>query len=215
MEYFLLKKKIKNFVIRIYPDKSIKISVPVRATKKEVENFISSKKAWILKTLEKMEVRSKQKEEKESEENVFLFGRKFKKNIILYSINRIEIFQECINVFVILNEKLFIEKILLDYKIKILSEVLDGYIEKYSRLLNTEISYYKIKKLKATWGIYHKKENYISFNLDLVHKEKNCIEYVVLHEMSHIFYMNHGKEFWNLVEFYMPDYKIIKRKLKY
>ena len=41
-----------------------------------------------------------------------------------------------------------------------------------------------------------------------------CIEYVVLHELCHIFYMNHQKDFWALVEKYMPDYKIRRKNLK-
>ena len=58
------------------------------------------------------------------------------------------------------------------------------------------------------------KENYISFNFDLIEKDIECIEYVVLHELCHIFYMNHQKDFWALVEKYMPDYKVRRKKLK-
>ena len=71
-----------------------------------------------------------------------------------------------------------------------------------------------LKKLSSAWGIYHKKENYISFNSDLIEKDIECIEYVVLHELCHIFYMNHQKDFWALVEKYMPDYKVRRKKLK-
>ena len=54
----------------------------------------------------------------------------------------------------------------------------------------------------------------ISFNFDLIEKDIKCIEYVVLHELCHIFYMNHQKDFWALVEKYMPDYKIRRKNLK-
>ena len=36
---------------------------------------------------------------------------------------------------------------------------------------------------------------------------EEIIEYVVLHEMCHLIYMNHSKEFWNLVGKYIKDYK--------
>jgi len=48
----------------------------------------------------------------------------------------------------------------------------------------------------------------------LIEKNIDCIEYVVLHELCHIFYMNHQKDFWTLVEKYMPDYKIRRKNLK-
>ena len=47
-----------------------------------------------------------------------------------------------------------------------------------------------------------------------IEKNIDCIEYVVLHELCHIFYMNHQKDFWTLVEKYMPDYKIRRKNLK-
>ncbi len=71
-----------------------------------------------------------------------------------------------------------------------------------------------LKKLSSAWGIYHRRENYISFNIDLIEKDIESIDYVVLHEICHIFYMDHQKKFWALVEKYMPDYKIRRKKLK-
>ena len=54
----------------------------------------------------------------------------------------------------------------------------------------------------------------ITINLNLVLKPKKCTQYVVLHEMCHLIYMNHSKKFWDLVESQMPDYKQVKRLLK-
>lgn len=210
MEYTITKKRIKNFIIRIYPDKTIKISVPIRATSKEIENFIFSKKDWIDKTLKKIEI--KKVEENKNKNSINLLGKIYKKNIILSQKNKIELDNEIINIFILKKDKIYIENFLLEYKFNILSEIIEKYIEKYSKLLNKKITFYKIKKLKATWGIYHKKQNYISFNFDLIHKEDKFIEYVVLHEMCHIFHMNHQKEFWNLVGRYMPNYKEIRKK---
>ena len=41
-----------------------------------------------------------------------------------------------------------------------------------------------------------------------------AIDYVVLHEICHLRYMNHSKKFWEMVESYMPDYKEAERELK-
>ena len=43
--------------------------------------------------------------------------------------------------------------------------------------------------------------------------EEKAVEYVVLHEMCHLIYMNHSKNFWNLVEKNMPNYKEYKKLL--
>ena len=43
---------------------------------------------------------------------------------------------------------------------------------------------------------------------------REAIEYVVLHEICHLKYMNHSKKFWEMVEKYMPDYKVYEKELK-
>ena len=61
VEYTITKKKIKNFIIRIYPDLRIAISVPLHASSKDIENFIQSKKEWIETTLNKIEMAKENK----------------------------------------------------------------------------------------------------------------------------------------------------------
>ena len=59
VEYRVTKKKIKNFIIRIYPDLRIAVSVPLHASSKDIENFIQNKKEWIETTLKKIEMANK------------------------------------------------------------------------------------------------------------------------------------------------------------
>ena len=70
-----------------------------------------------------------------------------------------------------------------------------------------------IKKIKYAWGSCSNKKN-ITINLELIKYSEQAIRYVILHEFCHIKYMNHSKDFWNLVEKYMPDYKQVKKKFK-
>lgn len=70
-----------------------------------------------------------------------------------------------------------------------------------------------IKNIKYAWGSCSSKRN-ISLNSNLIKYSKQAIQYVVLHELCHIKYMNHSKDFWNLVEKYMPNYKEVKKEFK-
>ena len=47
-----------------------------------------------------------------------------------------------------------------------------------------------------------------------MYKEKDVIDYVVVHELAHLKYMNHQKDFWNLVGLFIPDYKEKRKELK-
>ena len=213
MEYTVTKKKIKNFIIRIYPDLRIAVSVPLYASNKDIENFIQSKKEWIETTLEKIKVAKKNKNTLK-ESSIKILGKEIDKKIIESDLERIRLTDTSIYIYSKEIDNTQIDKKLLEWKVEKLKAILDEYLNKYTKLLNINIDYYQIKKLSSAWGIYHKKENYISFNSDLIEKDIECIEYVVLHELCHIFYMNHQKDFWALVEKYMPDYKVRRKNLK-
>jgi len=213
VEYTVTKKKIKNFIIRIYPDLRIAVSVPLHATNKDIENFIQSKKEWIETTLKKIKI-AKENKNNLKENIIKILGKEREKKIIESDLERIRLTDTSIYIYSKNIDTLEIEKKLFEWEFEELKNILEENLEKYTKLLNTNINYYQIKKLSSAWGIYHKKENYISFNFDLIEKDIECIEYVVLHELCHIFYMNHQKNFWTLLEKYMPDYKIRRKKLK-
>ena len=70
-----------------------------------------------------------------------------------------------------------------------------------------------IKQIKYAWGSCSNKKN-ITLNLELIKYSHLAIRYVILHELCHLKYMNHSKNFWDLVEKYMPNYKQIKKEFK-
>ena len=81
VEYTITKKKIKNFIIRIYPDLRIAVSVPLHASNKDVENFIQSKKEWIEITLNKIKI-AKENRNNLKENAIKILGKNIEKKII-------------------------------------------------------------------------------------------------------------------------------------
>ena len=57
-------------------------------------------------------------------------------------------------------------------------------------------------------------KNRLNFSLYLMLYSKKAVDYVVLHEICHIAYKNHGGEFYGLIARYMPDYKEVVKELK-
>lgn len=72
----------------------------------------------------------------------------------------------------------------------------------------------KIRKMKTRWGVCNRKNNTITLNLELIKKDIELIDYVIIHELCHFIYPNHSKQFWSLVESYIPKYKSLRKKLK-
>lgn len=66
---------------------------------------------------------------------------------------------------------------------------------------------------KTQWGSCSG-SNRISFNYHLMKLSSSLIEYVVIHELAHIIFKNHSKDFWRLIYVHLSDYKIKEDKIK-
>lgn len=90
---------------------------------------------------------------------------------------------------------------------------LPNLIDMHSKKMNLFPTSIKYRKNKRTWGSCNYK-NGLNFNILLMKFPIELMEYVIIHELAHIQHKNHSKKFWNLVEFYCPDYKKREKKFK-
>jgi predicted metal-dependent hydrolase len=70
-----------------------------------------------------------------------------------------------------------------------------------------------VRRQTSRWGSCSGKGN-ISLNYKLLKYPQNIIDYVIIHELCHLTEMNHSKKFWDLVAKYVPDYQMLRKKLK-
>lgn len=78
---------------------------------------------------------------------------------------------------------------------------------------NFEYNDVRVKGQRTRWGSCSSKKN-LNFNWRLIHTSKECIDYVIIHELAHTVHMNHSRNFWNLVEQFVPNYRVIKNSLR-
>lgn len=97
---------------------------------------------------------------------------------------------------------------------KTLMNKLSNYINKYETLMNTKVNRFSIRKMSTRWGSCSKYDKTIRFSESLFYMSDSFIEYLVVHEMSHLFFANHSKHFYNLVSTYLPNYKEINKESK-
>ena len=72
----------------------------------------------------------------------------------------------------------------------------------------------KTRKMKTRWGVCNRKDNVITLNTELIKKDIELLDYVIIHEMAHFYEGNHTKDFWNIVAKACPNYKERRAKLK-
>lgn len=213
------RKRMKTVRLKVFPEQRVVISVPkdvhdewVLTYLKEKSNWIESKLAVFIKTKGYESIKSIK-----SGMSTKILGRDVK---IIISQNEksfsyregdiIHIGIKDINNQDVIGrnfEKWWREKAQNTYKEYI--DKLYPIVGKYN--INKPVLY--IKKMKTLWGSCSTGKEKITINYYLLKALPSCIEYVILHELVHLIYPRHNKEFYNFLSIHMPDWKERKRKL--
>ena len=72
----------------------------------------------------------------------------------------------------------------------------------------------RIRKMTSRWGVCNVNSHVITLNLELIKRETAYLDYVIIHEMSHLIHGDHSSRFWALVEENMPNYKKYRDEMK-
>lgn len=83
----------------------------------------------------------------------------------------------------------------------------------YLQFTGGEVKAIRIKDQKTRWGSCSSLHN-LNFNWRLIMAPGEVLDYVVVHELCHLTHMNHSRDFWNMVEKVMPDYRVYRKWLK-
>ena len=213
------RKRIKNINLSIRTDGSIKLSVPFKLKEDKIFIFLDEKEDWIIKNKAKFKnIINKKEKEYITGEIIEYLDNKYILNIVEIKNNNketIKIDGEYIDIFVLVknNNKEYISKFINKWYKEKLNILVTDLTKKWAKIIGVSFNEIKIRKLKRTWGSCNIRKKNITYSLELIKKKEKLIEYVVVHELSHLKYDNHGKEFKNLMTKLMPDWKVRKKEL--
>jgi len=195
------KKKNKNTYIRVKPDMSIFVTTSYFTTKKYIKKLLDENKDAVIKML------NRQSRVNEKNKSFFYLGKSY--DIIeVATMKDIEIDGKYIY---IPNKKKF-EKWYKNKMIDIFTERLKYNFDSFDEVATCPVL--KIRTMKTRWGVYNRVKHSITLNSRLLEYGLEEIDYVIIHELSHVIHFNHSKDFWNLVEKYCPKYKEVRKRLK-
>lgn len=97
---------------------------------------------------------------------------------------------------------------------KIAKNVLSKKLEYYSSLMGLSPERIRISSARKRFGSCSSKGT-VSFSLYLMLYPESAVDLVVVHELCHLKYMDHSKDFYSLMEKYVPDYKEKKKLLRW
>ena len=199
----IIDKKIttKNIYIRVKENLDIYATCNVLTPNHEIIKLINNNEKSIIRMIEK------RKKKKQKEAFFYYLGKKYD---LIYLNNTDITFGEN-KVFVPFNFDL--DKW---YK-KEASKIFQIELDKMYNSFVYKIPYPSslcIRKMKTRWGVCNTKTHKITLNLELIKKNIEYLDYVIVHELSHLIYPNHSKDFWDCVGVNYKDYKKIRKELK-
>jgi predicted metal-dependent hydrolase len=218
IDYKVIFSRRHTISICINPDKGVIVRAPYRASIRTIEQFVMKKSDWIKKHIDNYsELRRLNKDKKYTDGEYFLFMGKENilkinyspKSYVNHNDNTIEVGtpdKESGKVKVLL-EKWYSQKA---------REVFSGRMEE---ILKKYRDYYFaprkliVKTLKSRWGSCTSKGK-ITLSSELIKLDEIYIEYVIIHELCHLKFHNHGKEFYKLLGELIPAYKTIRKELR-
>ena len=213
----IIKKNIKNLHLYVKtPDGRVVVSAPKYLSYERILEFVHSKIVWIREQQVKI-LSQPHYEEKQYVDGDFIYviGKKyalkveygFKKNQITMSddILTLSLKKEFTQ-----KQK---EKLIKEYYREILKKVIEIYLPKWENITNLHCESWQTKDMKTRWGTCNTTTRTIWFSLGLAQKPIECIEYVILHELSHLKVKCHGKDFKAILDKFMPEWREVKKKL--
>lgn len=192
----IIRKNNKNTYLRV-KDSKIIVTTNYLTSLTTINKLIKNNTTFINKQLTK--------EDLKKEEIFKLFGNSYD---IIYGFKDTEIE----------NNKIYTKdlKTLNNYLTKYITNIYNERLDYYYHLFeeNIPIPNLKIRKMTSRWGVCNIKNHNVTLNLELSKYNIECLNYVIVHELSHFIHPNHSKDFWLLVSKYYPNYKEVRKYLR-
>lgn len=207
LEIKLLKKK--NVSLEITNKGQVIVRAPKNLPKKELDKIIEKRYDWIIDNVKQVGL-----------ENDLIIGRKYIQGEKYYYLGEEYTLKysdmekiDSINKIIYAkkeNTKESLKRIYIDYAY----EFINNKLEIFEKCFENNFKELRIRDIKSCWGkcTYN---NIITFNFRLIMFKEEIVDYVIIHELAHMEHKNHSKYFWNEVEKFVPNYKILRKELKY
>jgi len=209
----VIRTKRKTIAIIVHTDGRVIVRAPLKANKKQIEAFVTSKLEWIEKHRQRAQNMTVHETRK-----AFIPGEKF---LFLGVSYPLEFKEQVDQGFVLLNGSFQLKADLKStaaaiftrwYQVKA-RQIITERVTWFARRYNFKPTKIRISSARTRWGSCSS-QGTLSFTWRLVMAPIEIIDYVVVHELAHLLERNHGPGFWNEVEKILPDYKEKRTWLK-
>ena len=210
-------KPIKNLNMRLSPaDGRVQISAPLGMRLQTIENFISDKKSWIEKHQTRLKARPVMPPKTYTDgERHQLWGEDYRLNLVPttgrqhMSLVRDQIYAHIRDGATAAH----IEALMEGWYRQNLRQAAMPMMAQWAEHMGVAPRGLYVQRMKSRWGSCNIRRHTIRLNTELVHKPHDMLEYVVVHELVHLFERYHNARFYRLMDKFLPDWKAKRQRL--
>lgn len=210
-------KDIKNIHLSVYPPAGrVRISAPRRMSIDTIRVFAISKLAWIKQQQAKLREQERETpREYLDRESHYLWGKRYLLTLVESDeAPSVELKHRRMILTVRPGTDEEKKQAIVDawYRDQ-LKKALPLLIAKWEPLIGVKVGRFFVQRMKTKWGSCNKGTRSIRLNTDLAKKPRDCLEYIVVHEMLHLLEPTHNTRFLALMDRFMPNWRLRRDQL--
>jgi len=204
-------KDIKNVHLSVYPPAGhVRISAPSHMSMDTIRVFAISKLAWIKKQQAKLQAQVRETpRDLLDRESHYVWGKRYLMEVVE---------KEQAPSITFKGKKMVLQirpltssdkrhKILEDWYREQLKAEVPALITRWQKRMDVTVDRFYARRMKTRWGSCNPQKRSIRLNTDLARKPRECLEYIVVHEMTHLLEPTHNARFVALMDQFMPNWQ--------
>lgn len=210
-------KDIKNVHLSVYPPTGrVRISAPSRMKLDTIRVFAISKLAWIRQQQKKLLAQEREApREFIDRESHYVWGRRYLLTVVERDCSpSVELRHRHMMLAVRPGaDQCAREAVVAQWYRDQVKAAVPGLIAKWEPILGVGVSRFFVQQMKTKWGSCNPQARTIRLNTELAKKPKECIEYILVHEMVHLIEPTHNARFVALMDRFMPKWQYYRQQL--
>ncbi len=210
-------KDIRNVHLGVYPpDGRVRISEPRHATLEALRLFAISKLRWIRQQQRKLREQEREPpREYVPRESHYLWGRRY----------LLQVVQAEAAPSVELKHRTMVlrvrpgtaaarrEEILAEWYRGQIRAALPALLARWEPIVDVRVQRVFVQRMKTRWGSCNYTAGTIRLNTELAKKPRECLEYILVHELVHLLEPTHNRRFLELMDLHLPQWKVLRARL--
>lgn len=215
----VLRVERKTLAIEVFPDSRVMIKAPLETAFAEIQQRVVRRAGWIKKQLDyfrQFEPRTPERRYVGGETHLYL-GKQYRLKVSSGEVDAVKLIRGHFHLEIKDNPTPEKVRSLLDgwYAEKAAEWYRESYDRNWPYFAKLSLSKPKllVRRMRKRWGSLSK-GGILTLNTDLIRAPRECIDYVITHELCHLQYHDHSADFYRLLEKVMPDWEKRKHKLE-